>query len=53
MTWCFPHRIALLFGWKKRSGAFLFLLYLRQEGMALSFDENGVAALTLIAGENA
>ena len=28
----------------KRSGAFLFLLYLRQEGMPLTLDENGLTA---------
>jgi len=35
----------------KRSGAFLFLLYLRQEGMALPLDENGLTALTLLIAE--
>ncbi|WP_148121867.1 RhuM family protein [Spiribacter roseus] len=33
----------------KRSGAFLSLMYLRQEGMPLTFDENGLTALTLLA----
>ena len=32
----------------KRSGAFLFLLYLRQEGMRLTLDENGLTALTAL-----
>ena len=36
----------------KRSGAFLFLLYLRQEGMPLTFDENGLTALTLLIAES-
>ena len=36
----------------KRSGAFLFLLYLRQEGMRLTLDENGLTALTLLIAEN-
>ena len=36
----------------KRSGAFLFLLYLRQEGMRLTLDENGLAALTLLIAES-
>ncbi len=36
----------------KRSGAFLFLLYLRQEGMALPLDENGLTALTLLIAES-
>ena len=35
----------------KRSGAFLFLLYLRQEGMRLTLDENGLTALTLLIAE--
>ncbi|TVO65338.1 Fic/DOC family protein [Spiribacter aquaticus] len=33
----------------KRSGAFLFLLYLRQEGMPLTLNDNGLTALTLLA----
>ncbi|HQU17207.1 MAG: hypothetical protein B7Z66_15195 [Chromatiales bacterium 21-64-14] len=36
----------------KRSGAFLFLLYLRQEGMHLTLDENGLTALTLLIAES-
>jgi len=36
----------------KRSGAFLFLLYLRQEGMRLALDENGLTALTLLIAES-
>ena len=36
----------------KRSGAFLFLLYLRQEGMRLSLDDNGLTALTLLIAES-
>jgi prophage maintenance system killer protein len=36
----------------KRSGAFLFLLYLRQEGMPLTLDENGLTALTLLSAES-
>ena len=36
----------------KRSGAFLFLLYLRQEGMRLTLDENGMTALTLLIAES-
>ncbi len=36
----------------KRSGAFLFLLYLRQEGMHLALDENGLTALTLLIAES-
>ena len=36
----------------KRSGAFLFLLYLRQEGMSLTLDENGLTALTLLIAES-
>lgn len=36
----------------KRSGAFLFLLYLRQEGMRLTLDENGLTALTLLIAES-
>ncbi len=35
----------------KRSGAFLFLLYLRQEGMRLPLDELGLTALTLLIAE--
>ncbi|MDA8119767.1 MAG: hypothetical protein M0Z85_06900, partial [Gammaproteobacteria bacterium] len=30
----------------------LFLLYLRQEGMRLTLDENGLTALTLLIAEN-
>lgn len=36
----------------RRSGAFLFLLYLRQEGMRLTLDENGLTALTLLIAES-
>ena len=36
----------------KRSGAFLFLLYLRQEGMRLTLDENGLTVLTLLIAES-
>lgn len=36
----------------KRSGAFLFLLYLRQEGMRLTLNEQGLAALTLLIAES-
>lgn len=36
----------------KRCGAFLFLLYLRQEGMRLTLDENGLTALTLLIAES-
>lgn len=36
----------------KRSGAFFFLLYLRQEGMRLSVDDNGLTALTLLIAES-
>jgi prophage maintenance system killer protein/prophage antirepressor-like protein len=36
----------------KRSGAFLFLLYLRQENMRLTLDENGLTALTLLIAES-
>ena len=36
----------------KRSGAFLFLLYLRQEGMRLTLDENGLTALALLLAES-
>lgn len=36
----------------KRSEAFLFLLYLRQEGMRLTLDENGLTALTLLIAES-
>lgn len=36
----------------KCSGAFLFLLYLRQEGMRLTLNEQGLAALTLLIAEN-
>ncbi|WP_435105346.1 RhuM family protein [Arhodomonas sp. AD133] len=37
----------------KRSGAFLFLLYLRQEGMRLTLNEQGLTALTLLIAESA
>jgi prophage maintenance system killer protein len=37
----------------KRSGAFLFLLYLQQEGMPLPLDEKGLTALTLLIAESA
>ena len=36
----------------KRSGAFLFLLYLRQEGMPLTLDDTGLTALTLLIAES-
>ncbi len=36
----------------KRSGAFLFLLYLRQEGMQLTLNEQGLTALTLLIAES-
>ncbi|SDK34515.1 RhuM family protein [Billgrantia gudaonensis] len=36
----------------KRSGAFLFLLYLRQEGMHLPLNEQGLTALTLLIAES-
>ena len=36
----------------KRSGAFLFLLYLRQECMRLTLDENSLTALTLLIAES-
>lgn len=36
----------------KRSGAFLFLLYLRQEGMRLTLNEQGLTALTLLIAES-
>lgn len=36
----------------KRSGAFLFLIYLRQEGMRLPLDELGLTALTLLIAES-
>jgi len=36
----------------KRSGAFLFLLYLRQESMPLPLDEKGLTALTLLIAES-
>lgn len=35
-----------------RSGAFIFLLYLRQEGMRLTLDENGLTALALLIAES-
>lgn len=37
----------------KRSGAFLFLLYLRQEGVPLTLDERALTALTLLIAESA
>jgi len=36
----------------KRSGAFLFLLYLRQEGMRLTLNEQGLTALSLLIAES-
>ena len=36
----------------KRSGAFLFVLYLRQEGMHLTLNEQGLTALTLLIAES-
>ena len=36
----------------KRSGAFLFLLYLRQECMQLTLNEQGLTALTLLIAES-
>ncbi|WP_290651406.1 RhuM family protein [Aquisalimonas sp.] len=36
----------------KRSGAFLFLLYLRQERMRLTLNEQGLTALTLLIAES-
>lgn len=36
----------------KRSGAFLFLLYLRQQGMRLTLNEQGLTALTLLIAES-
>jgi prophage maintenance system killer protein len=36
----------------KRSAAFLFLLYLRQEGVSLTLDESGLTALTLLLAES-
>jgi len=36
----------------KRSGAFLFLLYCRQENIRLTMDENGLTALTLLIAES-
>lgn len=36
----------------KRSAAFLFLLYLRQEGMPLTLEKNGLTALTLLIAES-
>ncbi|MBN2700741.1 MAG: virulence protein RhuM/Fic/DOC family protein [Methylothermaceae bacterium] len=36
----------------KRPGAFLFLLYLRQEGMRLTLNEQGLTALTLLIAES-
>jgi prophage maintenance system killer protein len=37
----------------KRTGAFLFLLYLRQEGMAMSINANALTALALLVAESA
>lgn len=37
----------------KRTGAFLFLLYLRQEGMAMSLNANALTALALLVAESA
>jgi len=36
----------------KRSGAFLFLLYLRQEGMRLTLNQQGLTALALLIAES-
>jgi prophage maintenance system killer protein len=36
----------------KRCGAFLFLLYLRQEGVRLGLNDNGLTALTLLVAES-
>ncbi len=36
----------------KRCGAFLFLLYLRQEGMRLTLNDNGLTALALLVAES-
>jgi prophage maintenance system killer protein len=36
----------------QRSGAFQFLLYLRQEGMRLTLNEQGLTALTLLIAES-
>jgi prophage maintenance system killer protein len=36
----------------KRSAAFLFLLYLRQEGVRLTLDERALTALTLLIAES-
>lgn len=36
----------------KRIGSFLFLLYLRQEGMAMSINENALTALALLIAES-
>jgi prophage maintenance system killer protein len=36
----------------KRSAAFLFLLYLRQEGVRLTLDESALTALTLLIAES-
>jgi prophage maintenance system killer protein len=36
----------------KRSAAFLFLLYLRQEGMRLTLNDQGLTALTLLVAES-
>jgi len=37
----------------KRTGAFLFLLYLRQESMAMSLNANALTALALLVAESA
>ncbi|HEU0198367.1 MAG TPA: RhuM family protein [Nevskiaceae bacterium] len=36
----------------KRSGAFLLLLYLRKQGLALTLNEQGLTALTLLVAES-
>lgn len=36
----------------KRCGAFLFLLYLRREGMRLALNDNGLTALALLVAES-
>ena len=36
----------------KRIGSFLFLLYLQQEGMAMSINENALTALALLIAES-
>ena len=40
-------------GFRCASSGLRKLPYLFKEGMALSFDENGLTALTTLAGENA